>query len=113
MASPARGELWLIDFNPTVGREQAGMKPALIISDDRFNLGPSGLVVVLAVTSQDRGYPAHIRIDPKETGLKKTSFIMADQIRTVSKNRLIRLVGSVTPEIITEAEKAVRRLLAL
>ncbi len=55
----------------------------------------------------------HIRIDPKETGLKKTSYIMADQIRTVSKNRLIRPVGSVTPEIITEVEEAVRRLLSL
>jgi len=47
LANPARGEFWLIDFSPTKGRGQAGTRPSLIISDDRFNLDPAGLVVVL------------------------------------------------------------------
>ena len=113
MASPARGEFWLTDFSPTQGHEQAGRRPALIISDHRFNLGPSGLVIVLPLTTKRRGYPFHIEVSPQESGLKETSFIMVDQIRTVSKDRLLRLVGQAATPHIDEVEEAMRILLAL
>ncbi len=113
MASPARGEFWLVDFYPTKGREQSGLRPALIVSDDRFNLGPAGLVVVLPVTTRNRGYLFHIQIDPAESGLKQTSFIMVDQIRTVSKDRLVRTLGNTAADRIDEVEDALRMLLAI
>jgi len=42
---PARGEIWLVDLNPTRGHEQAGKRPALVVSVDLFNFGPAELVV--------------------------------------------------------------------
>jgi mRNA interferase MazF len=113
LASPSRGECWLADFGPTVGKEQEGLRPALVISDDRFNLGPAGLVIVLPLTSKDRGYPFHVPIDPPQGGLKKRSLLMADQIRTISKNRLVRHLGEIEPDAILRAEKMLRALLAL
>ncbi len=113
MSSPTRGEVWRVDFSPTRGHEQAGVRPALIVSDDRFNLGPSGLVIVLPLTTTTRGYPFHIEVNPAESGLERISFIMADQIRTVSKDRLLEYLGSIGPETLDEVDEAMRILLAL
>jgi len=49
---PSRGDVWLIDLNPTRGHEQAGVRPALVLSEDTFNHGPAGLSVLLPI---DRG----------------------------------------------------------
>ena len=56
--TPARGEVWNVDLDPVRGREQAGRRPALVISVDLFNRGPSGLVVLLPITSRYRGLRA-------------------------------------------------------
>ena len=53
---PSRGEIWMVDLNPTRGHEQAGVRPALVVSVDTFNHGPAGLAVVLPVTSRLREY---------------------------------------------------------
>ncbi len=90
VANPTRGEVWEVNFDPTVGREQAGFRPALIVSDDALNAGPRGLVIVLPVTGTDRGLPTHIPVVPPEGGLTKPSVIMAEQLRAVS----ILLAGS-------------------
>ena len=48
---PSRGEIWMVDLNSARGHEQAGVRPALVVSVDTFNHGPAGLAVVLPVTS--------------------------------------------------------------
>ena len=62
--SPTRGEIWEVDLNPTVGREQSGRRPALIVSDNALNSGPRGLVVVIPVTGTFRGLPTHVPVAP-------------------------------------------------
>ena len=62
MAEITRGEIWLADLNPVRGHEQAGKRPCLVISADLFNQGASGLVVVLPVTSKDKGIPFHLKM---------------------------------------------------
>ena len=57
MAEPRRGEIWLVDLNPTRGRELLGRRPALIVSVDLFNQGPAELIVVIPVTSKEKGFP--------------------------------------------------------
>src|SRR5204862_2444879 len=52
--SPIRGEVWMLNFDPTRGHEQAGTRPALIISVDVFNAGPADLVIVLPITSRSK-----------------------------------------------------------
>ncbi|MEX2285242.1 MAG: type II toxin-antitoxin system PemK/MazF family toxin [Gemmatimonadota bacterium] len=92
--NPSGGEIWFVDFNLTRGHEQAGTRPALVLSVNRFNHGPAGLLVVLPLTRTDRGIASHVRVDAQPQGLRETSFIMCEMIRSVSKNRLIELVGT-------------------
>jgi mRNA interferase MazF len=108
-----RGEIWLADFAPVRGHEQGGKRPALIVSADPFNRGRSGLVIVLPVTGTDRGIPSHARIDPPEGGLTKVSYILCDQIRTLSRDRLERRTGAATATTMKEVEDRLRLLLEL
>ena len=68
-AKPSRGDIWLIDLNPTRGREQASKRSCLVTSVDLFNPGASGLVVVLPVTSKDKGIPWHVEVNPQKEDL--------------------------------------------
>ena len=60
MTEPSRGDIWLVNLNPTQGREQAGIRPGLVISVDQFNHGPADLVILLPLTSKGRGIPIHV-----------------------------------------------------
>jgi mRNA interferase MazF len=111
--SPARGEIWEVDFNPTTGREQAGRRPALVVSDNALNSGPRGLVVVIPVTGTARGLPTHIPVTPTEGGQTKLSVIMTEQVRSVSKNRLGRRYGVVAQATMDQVERTLRLVLAL
>jgi len=84
---PSRGEVWFVDLDPTVGHEQAKARPCLVISSDDFNHGPSNLHIIVPITSTDKSNPLHVSIKPSEGGVDKPSFILCDQIRTVSRKR--------------------------
>src|SRR5207247_8986528 len=91
MADPIRGEIWLADLGSGRGHEQAGQRPVLVVSEDTFNAGPAGLVMVLPLTSKvakSKNIPAHVRVDPPEGGLKAPILILCDQSRRVGKDRL-------------------------
>lgn len=91
MADPSRGEIWLADLGTGRGREQSGKRPVLVVSDDAFNAGLAELVMTVPLTSKvakSKNIPAHIRVDPPEGGLKTSSVILCDQLRTISKDRL-------------------------
>ncbi len=113
MLKPSRGDIWLIDFNPTKGHEQAGIRPGLIISTDYFNSGPADLVVIIPITTTQTGIPLHIEVNPPEGGLKRNSTIKCDNIRSVSKERLIEKWGSVSDETMLKVEECIRLLLEL
>jgi mRNA interferase MazF len=112
-ASPARGDVWMVNLDPTIGHEQAGSRPALIVSDDAFNASPIDLVVVVPITGTLRGIPTHIPIDPPEGGLVKRSVVLSEQPRTISKQRLIRRLGTVTLPTMRRVEECLRLVLAL
>jgi mRNA interferase MazF len=95
MAGPARGEIWMVNLDPVVGREQAGARPALILSIDGFNDGPADLVIVAPTTKQDKKIPYHVRVQPPEGGVSLVSFIKTEDPRSISKARLIRRLGKV------------------
>jgi mRNA interferase MazF len=110
---PSRGEVWLVNLNPTKGHEQAGKRPALVLSVDAFNHGPADLVIVVPLTTTDRGIRSHIRIEPPEGGCTKTSFIKAEEIRCISTQRLLKLKGTVGSQVMAEVAYALRILLDL
>ena len=88
-APPQRGEIWLVDLDPTRGREQAGRRPALILSVDRFNAGPADLVVVVPLTKTIRAIPTHVVIHPPDGGVQLDSAILCEAVRSVSRQRLV------------------------
>ena len=111
---PGRGEVWLIDLNPTKGHEQAGRRPCLVLSDDMLNHGPADVAVVLPITSTDRGIPSHVRIDAPEGGLRNTSFVKCEDMRSVSVSaRFIKRLGAVEARTLADVERIVRYLLGL
>ena len=113
MAEPLRGEVWLVDLNPTRGHEQAGKRPGLIVSVDLFNQGPAGLVVILPITTKAKGIPFHVEINISEGGLTKRSFIKCEDIRSIAKERLFKRVGRVSDETMEAVEDRLRILLNL
>jgi len=112
-ADAARGEVWLADFSPTRGHEQAGVRPALVISADLFNQGPSQLVVLLPLSTTPRGVPLHIRILPPDGGVRQRSFIKCEDIRSVATERLITRWGVISTRTMAAVEDRLRILLQL
>ena len=110
---PARGEVWLIDLNPTRGHEQAGICPAVVVSMDLFNQGPADLVVVVPLTNAARGVPLHVLVHPPEGGLRQQSFVKCEDIRAVAKERLIERWGSLSARTLGIVEDRLRVLLEL
>jgi mRNA interferase MazF len=110
---PGRGDIWSISLDPTLGREQSGTRPALVVSVDKFNHGPAGLIVVLPITSKDKRQPIHVPVKPPEGGLSRLSFVKCEDIRSVSKQRLKQFYGTVSAQTMTEVEQRIRILLNL
>jgi mRNA interferase MazF len=110
---PSRGEVWVVSLDPTKGREQAGKRPALVLSVDHFNKGPADLIVVLPITSKAKGIPFHVNVRPPEGGLKQESFIKCEDVRSISKERLSQRLGAVTTRTMKLVEDRVRILLGL
>jgi len=110
---PSRGEIWLVDLSPVRGHEPAGRRPALVISVDEFNHGPAGLVLVIPLTTKEKGIPFHVEVQPPQGGLERRSFIKCEDLRSVAKERLLELWGRVTPTTLAEVEDRLRILLEL
>lgn len=110
---PARGEIWLVNFNPTVGDEIQKSRPAVIISSDAIH-SSLALKLVVPVTEWQAAFatkPWHTKLAPSKTnGLSKESSADAQNLRAVSVNRLTKRLGQLQPEQ-TEAVAAAIALL--
>jgi mRNA interferase MazF len=113
MPAPLRGEIWMIDLDPTRGHEQAGKRPALVVSDDVFNGGPAGLVIALPLTSQAKGIRTHVAVQPPEGGLRKPSYIKCEDVRSVTIERLGKRLGAVSPATMDAVVMRLRILMDL
>jgi len=92
MAGILRGEIYWANLNPTIGHEQAGLRPVLILSRDVFNKH-SGTVIAAAITSQPQkaGFP--LTLELSSARLPKKSWVKTSQIRTLSVKRLGKKIG--------------------
>ncbi|MCX6379678.1 MAG: type II toxin-antitoxin system PemK/MazF family toxin [Armatimonadetes bacterium] len=111
--TPLRGEIWMLNFDPTREHEQAGTRPALILSVDAFNAGPANLAIVIPITSRSKGVRSHVAVHPPEGGLSVTSFIKCEDVRSVAKERFNRRLGEVSAPVMREVEDKLRILLGL
>ena len=110
---PNRGEVWLVDLGETRGHEQAGIRPSVVVSTDGFNSGPTNLAVVVPFTTRRRGTPLHVRVLPPEGGVRRTSFIKCEDIRSIALERLIERWGQFSDRTMALVEDRLRALLEL
>ena len=93
---PDTGHLIKIDFDPRTGHEQAGWRPAIVLSPARYNR-PTGLAIVAPITKQQKGYPFEVVLP---AGLKVTGVILSDAIKNVDwRARNARFVDAAPPAI--------------
>lgn len=79
-------QVWWVDFDPRIGREQAGQRPAVVVGSEFACELPNDLVFVVPCTTKDRGLPFQPRLD----SLGKPSFAMCDQLKSISRRRLVK-----------------------
>ncbi len=111
MARILRGEIRWADLNPAVGREQSGLRPVLILSHDVFN-EHSGTVIAIAITSQPQkaGFP--LTLELKSGDLPKQSWAKISQIRTLSTERIGKLIGKLSQEEINQVVEGLSEIIA-
>ena len=95
MARILRGDIFWANLNPTIGHEQAGLRPVLILSRDVFNKH-SGTVIAVALTSQPQKAAFPLTLELSNTKLPKKSWVKISQIRTLSNKRLGKRIGKAT-----------------
>jgi len=114
VASPRRGEIHLVSFDPTVGAEIRKTRPALVIQNDVFNRwSPVTIVAAITSRSDERVYPTKVPLDPPEGNLDNPSVVLLNQIRTVDRRRLVRRLGRLRPESMRRVDRAIRISLGL
>lgn len=106
-----RGDVWLVDFGDPVGREQAGRRPAVVVSADALNAGAAGLVIVVPLTTTRRGLPSHIEIEPGDSGLDETSYAKCEDVKSISDRRLVGRLGTTQADVLLGITRVLRHLL--
>ncbi|SCA62900.1 Endoribonuclease MazF9 [Chlamydiales bacterium SCGC AG-110-M15] len=103
-----RGEVWLYDPEQSFGKEM-GRNPSsnyrlcIVVSNDTFNNGPSGLLVIVPCTTKDKGRPSQVLITKIDGGVKKMCFALPEHIHSVDKNRLCSKWGNIkNPDVIKD-----------
>ncbi len=105
LADPREGEVWDVQFSPTMGVEQAGIRPALVLSNDWFNAAENLLFVAVPITGTDRNIRYQVKIQGKEGGLSEHSVIMCEQIRSMDRRRFLRKRGTVSGQTLAQVKR--------
>lgn len=105
------GQIYWARPDPSVGREQAGRRPVVVVSGAGYHQTMTTLVLVVPVTSVDRGWDNHVPLRGTSE-LDRRSFAMTEQIRVMSRDRLDGLIGAVDDQTLGEIRGWIRDLLA-
>ena len=108
-AIPDRGDVILLSFDPTFGHEQAGFRPAIVLSPEVYNKA-SGLCLVCPITTSVKGYPFEVTLD----GAQKTAGVaLADQVRSIDwQARKIKKVDRISVTSLTTILAKIKPLLS-
>ena len=105
---PRRGDLVWLHFNPQTGHEQAGRRPALVLSPESYN-GRVGLAILCPVTSQEKGYPFEVALPP---GGAVTGVILSDQVKSLDwRARQAERIEALPPQLTEEVLQKLGTLL--
>jgi len=109
MKAPERGNLVWVDFDPQSGREQAGRRPALVLTPSAYNR-LVGLAVFCPVTNQAKGYPFETALPP---GLRVQGVVLADHVRSLDwRTRRADFICAAPAEVVEDVAAKVQALLS-
>ena len=111
---PRRGDIYLVNFDPTVGAEIKKTRPALIVQNDIANRY-SPITILAAITSKFDipAYPTEVIMETGESGLPQRSSVLLNQIRSVDRQRLVKHIGHASPETMQRVDQAIQISLGL
>ena len=99
------GDIVFVNFGENEGSEQGGIRPAIVIQNNKGN-EHAPTTIVASITSQEKRYlPTHVIVKPYQSGLNKVSTILMEQIRTIDKSRIISKVGHIETDWLKEKIK--------
>jgi mRNA interferase MazF len=108
MASIRRGEIFLVNFDSTVGAEAKKIRPALVVSND-INNQHSPIISIAPITSNvTKVYSFEVEVPSGSGGLKTRSKVMVNQTRAIDKIRLIKKLGSLSEKIRLKVDRALK-----
>lgn len=108
-----RGSILWVALSPTQGREQAGVRPAVVIASDGYLSSVPDLVIVIPVTTTDRSWPHHVPIEGPLVELPRTSFAMTEQPRTVARSRISGGAGTTSSATLAQIDQWLRDFIDL
>jgi mRNA interferase MazF len=109
-----RGDIFYVDLSPAIGSEMDKLRPVLIVSNNANNRASTTITVLPLTSKVTRVYPFEVLINPEDSGLSKVSKIQAQQIRTISKERIkSEVVGSLSAELMIAIDTALKLHLGL
>ena len=108
-----RGEIYYADLNPVVGSEQGGIRPVLILQNEVGNwFSPTVIIAAMTAKGSKVHLPTHVPVGT-DSGLRRPSLVLAEQVRTIDKSRLLERVGMLPPEKQEQVDRALRISFAL
>ena len=110
MATILRGDIRWADLNPVIGSEQGGLRPVLVLSHNVFN-ERSGTVIAVAITSQSQraGFP--LTMELQDQRLPKKSWVKISQIRTITIERIGKVIGRASPEELAQVVEGLNEII--
>ena len=114
MVELKRGDIILVNLNPIRGSEQGGIRPCLIVQNDKGNLY-SPLTIIAPLTSKEftKEFSTNVLIHKKDSGLNKDSTVLLNQIKTIDKTRITKKISSLNPFLMYKVNIALKISLEL
>ena len=102
-----RGEIYWANLDPVIGSEQGGVRPVVVVQNDKGNLySPTVIVAAVTTSGKKNRLPIHVPVSAAESGLKHDSMILTEQLRTLEKTRLTHQAGQLTPDAVRRLDQA-------
>ena len=109
-----RGDVYWADLQPTVGSEQGGVRPVMILQNDKGNYFSSTVIIApMTAKTGKHNLPIHVTVYAGEAGIGRTSMVLLEQIFTIDKERIQRLLGQTTPGEMYQINEALMNSLDL
>jgi mRNA interferase MazF len=107
--SPVRGTVVVVDLNPTIGHEQLGLRPCVVVSDDAVAIDQRfPLLCVVPITGTAGTGALYPALSPGTSGLRRVSYALIDHLRSIDKQRIVQMHGTLPPEEVDAIDRGLR-----